>query len=446
MLCDADVAGRSPRRAAIRLACSTPTSAPAAHRRRPPGRHDARAAPVPRQLPRALDGGGWLRAGGGEAVQPGAGGRLLPGVRQRARRRLPAAAVRAQGQALVLGLVSSKIAELEDQDGLMRRIEEAARVLPLDQLALSTQCGFASVAGGNVLTEDEQWAKLELIVDIAERVGVRLGLIHRPFTQRAAHRRNRRRGYAGRALEARPSTTCRQWSMRINRLTADVRSRSGRVIFVRHCGCVGDDFEPQTPGWEFLPELQRHQADLVAQKTLNDPFAGTELKAMLGKIAPDRLLISGWATDFCVDATVRSAVSNGYNVVAVSDAHTLSDRPHLDARHNHPAPQLGMEQPDHRSVDQARQHKRSAARGQTRKPDRLLPGRSRTCIPRLRCTHCNQTQSSKINRRPDRANLRTEVCGIPGVRRAVGKQTRRQALGGAAAAALRSRLDPRDAG
>jgi 5-methyltetrahydropteroyltriglutamate--homocysteine methyltransferase len=70
----------------------------------------------------------------------------------------------------VLGLVSSKVAQLEDQGALLRRIEEASRVLPLDQLGLSTQCGFASVAGGNVLTEDEQWAKLGLVVDTAARV------------------------------------------------------------------------------------------------------------------------------------------------------------------------------------------------------------------------------------------------------------------------------------
>lgn len=75
-----------------------------------------------------------------------------------------------KGKRVVLGLVSSKTAPLEDQDGLLRRIEEAARVLPLDQLGLSTQCGFASVAGGNVLSEDEQWAKLELIVATAQRV------------------------------------------------------------------------------------------------------------------------------------------------------------------------------------------------------------------------------------------------------------------------------------
>ena len=53
---------------------------------------------------------------------------------------------------------------------MLRRIEEAARFCPLDQLSLSAQCGFASVAGGNALTEAQQWAKLELIVKTAERV------------------------------------------------------------------------------------------------------------------------------------------------------------------------------------------------------------------------------------------------------------------------------------
>ena len=75
-----------------------------------------------------------------------------------------------KGKRVVLGLVSSKTAELESQDALLRRIEDAARFCPLDQLSLSAQCGFASVAGGNALTEAEQWAKLELIVSTAERV------------------------------------------------------------------------------------------------------------------------------------------------------------------------------------------------------------------------------------------------------------------------------------
>ena len=54
-------------------------------------------------------------------------------------------------------------------------------------------------------------------------------------------------------------------------------------------------FEPKTPGWAFLPELDRQETDVVVEKTLNDPFAGTDLKAVLEAIAPDRVLIAGWA-------------------------------------------------------------------------------------------------------------------------------------------------------
>jgi nicotinamidase-related amidase len=126
---------------------------------------------------------------------------------------------------------------------------------------------------------------------------------------------------------------------RINRLAANVRARSGTVIFIQHCGCEGDDFEPNTPGWALLPELVRDPADIVVEKQMNDPFAGADLQARLDKIAPDRVLVTGWATDLCVDATVRSAISRHHHVVVVTDAHTLSDRPHLDAvsvmRHHH---------------------------------------------------------------------------------------------------------------
>ncbi len=118
---------------------------------------------------------------------------------------------------------------------------------------------------------------------------------------------------------------------RINRLAAMVRARAGTIIWIQHCGRPDDGFTPNTPGWAFLPELDRQPDDLVVQKTLNDPFAGTELKPTLDALAPERLLVAGWATDFCVDATVRSAVSNNFNVVVVADGHTLNDRPHLDA-------------------------------------------------------------------------------------------------------------------
>jgi nicotinamidase-related amidase len=118
---------------------------------------------------------------------------------------------------------------------------------------------------------------------------------------------------------------------RINRLAAKVRAQSGKVIFIQHCGPKGDDFEPHAPGWQFLPELVREAADIIVPTTLNDPFAGTNLQACLKEIEPDRVLVTGWATDFCVDSTVRSVVAHHYNVVAVADGHTLSDRPHLDA-------------------------------------------------------------------------------------------------------------------
>lgn len=118
---------------------------------------------------------------------------------------------------------------------------------------------------------------------------------------------------------------------RINRLAAAMRERGGTVIWIQHCGPHGTEFAPGQPGWHFLPELQRSETDRVVTKTLNDAFSGTDLHTKLQGLAPERLLIAGWATDFCVDATLRSAVSHGYDVIAVSDAQTLADRPHLDA-------------------------------------------------------------------------------------------------------------------
>ena len=71
---------------------------------------------------------------------------------------------------VVLGLVTSKSGELETKDELKRRIDQAAKYLPLEQLALSPQCGFASTEEGNTLTEDEQWAKLRLCIEVAREV------------------------------------------------------------------------------------------------------------------------------------------------------------------------------------------------------------------------------------------------------------------------------------
>jgi methionine synthase II (cobalamin-independent) len=74
------------------------------------------------------------------------------------------------GKHVVLGLVTTKEPALESQDELRRRIDEAARYVPIENLALSPQCGFASVAAGNLLSMDEQWRKLELVAKTARKV------------------------------------------------------------------------------------------------------------------------------------------------------------------------------------------------------------------------------------------------------------------------------------
>jgi len=75
-----------------------------------------------------------------------------------------------KGKTVVLGLVTSKSGTLESKDTIRRRIGEAAKFVDLDRLALSPQCGFASTEEGNILAEDEQWAKLAMIVELADEV------------------------------------------------------------------------------------------------------------------------------------------------------------------------------------------------------------------------------------------------------------------------------------
>jgi 5-methyltetrahydropteroyltriglutamate--homocysteine methyltransferase len=71
---------------------------------------------------------------------------------------------------VVLGLVTSKSGKLEKKDDIKRRIDQATKYVAIDQLCLSPQCGFASTEEGNILAEDEQWAKLAMIVEVADEV------------------------------------------------------------------------------------------------------------------------------------------------------------------------------------------------------------------------------------------------------------------------------------
>ena len=74
------------------------------------------------------------------------------------------------GKVVVLGLMTTKVAEIEPVNDLTRRIEEAARYVPLERLCVSPQCGFSSTVHGNQITEADQWAKLERLLELTRQV------------------------------------------------------------------------------------------------------------------------------------------------------------------------------------------------------------------------------------------------------------------------------------
>ncbi|MBV8407824.1 MAG: cysteine hydrolase [Alphaproteobacteria bacterium] len=115
---------------------------------------------------------------------------------------------------------------------------------------------------------------------------------------------------------------------RLNRLAAAVRTAGGTVIFVQHDGPAGDPFHPSLPGWQLVEDLDIRTEDRIVRKTACDSFLGTNLESLLRWLGTDRLLVTGWATDYCVDTTVRSALAR-YPTVVPSDGHTTSDRAHL---------------------------------------------------------------------------------------------------------------------
>ncbi len=118
---------------------------------------------------------------------------------------------------------------------------------------------------------------------------------------------------------------------RINKLIDKVRANWGKIIFIQHDGPAGDVLEPQTPGWELLEDLNRDYVDTIIRKTACDAFLDTPLLDTIQSFGDNQIIITGCATDFCVDTTIRSATSKGLDVTVARDAHTTADRPHLDA-------------------------------------------------------------------------------------------------------------------
>jgi nicotinamidase-related amidase len=117
----------------------------------------------------------------------------------------------------------------------------------------------------------------------------------------------------------------------INLLSAKFREPGYPVIYIQHNGTKENCFLPNTTDFEILPELVQVSSDIIILKEANDAFYNTELQSVLNKKNVDELYICGCATDFCVDATVKSALSKDYKIYVASDAHTTANRPHVDA-------------------------------------------------------------------------------------------------------------------
>ena len=118
---------------------------------------------------------------------------------------------------------------------------------------------------------------------------------------------------------------------RINKLAALFRNLRLPVIYIQHDGTGSGEFEKNQPDWEILDELEVKQSDIRIDKTANDCFYCSDLQSALEKNNSGELIITGCATDFCVESTVQSALAKNYNVTVVADGHTTGNRPHLSA-------------------------------------------------------------------------------------------------------------------
>lgn len=111
---------------------------------------------------------------------------------------------------------------------------------------------------------------------------------------------------------------------------AEARAAGAPVIFIQHeeAGC---EWERGTRGWAFHPSLAPKPGDRIVAKTYCDGFRDTTLAVTLAELGVDEMVVGGYASDFCVDTTVRAAASRGLPTTVIADGHTTSDRPHLAA-------------------------------------------------------------------------------------------------------------------
>ncbi|MBI9054902.1 MAG: cysteine hydrolase [Bacteroidales bacterium] len=119
---------------------------------------------------------------------------------------------------------------------------------------------------------------------------------------------------------------------RINTLATSFRKKGQPVIYIQHDGSKDNFCLPSSKEWKVLDSLDVHCNDLAISKIANNSFYKSILHTTLQQLNIDKLTITGCATDFCVDSTIKSAINHEYKVTVISDAHTTGDRPHLKAK------------------------------------------------------------------------------------------------------------------
>jgi nicotinamidase-related amidase len=117
---------------------------------------------------------------------------------------------------------------------------------------------------------------------------------------------------------------------RLDAKAPEARERGVPVIFIQHGEAAGS-WQTGSPGWRFDPRLAPRPGDIVVAKSFCDGFRDTELQATLDRLGIDRLIVGGYASEFCVDTTVRAAASREIETVVLADCHTTHDRKHLAA-------------------------------------------------------------------------------------------------------------------
>lgn len=117
----------------------------------------------------------------------------------------------------------------------------------------------------------------------------------------------------------------------INRLITQARASNVPIIYIQHESAAGNPLEAGSQGWQIHPAIKPHAEDLIVPKRASDSFFETTLQRELEARGIKQLVVVGCQTEYCVDTTVRRAVSQGYDVTLVNDAHTTVDNKLLSA-------------------------------------------------------------------------------------------------------------------